>query len=90
MITQQTFINEGLDSESSFLKYPNLKKQLKQGDSTKGIDIWTKENILNGLRKFFDDTGRYPTATEIDQNEYLPSSRQIQRAFGGLRNLRKD
>ncbi|MDR3642220.1 MAG: hypothetical protein P4L74_01160 [Candidatus Doudnabacteria bacterium] len=87
---QQTFINDGLDSESSFLKYPNLKKQLKQGESTKGIDIWTKENILDGLNKFFADHQRYPTSVEIDLYDFLPSSRQIQRSFGGLRSLRKD
>lgn len=51
---------------------------------------WSKENLLDGFKKFFDENGRYPTAPEIDKNEYLPSARQIQRAFGGLKNLRKD
>lgn len=46
--------------------------------------------MLDGFKKFFDDNGRYPTAEEIDKYEFLPSSRQIQRAFGGLQNLRKN
>lgn len=77
--------------ESLLQKYPNLKKQAKTGKIF-GSDFegsWTNDNILEGFKKFFDENGRYPTAEEIDQYEFLPSSRQIQRAFGGLRNLRK-
>src|SRR3989344_928256 len=51
---------------------------------------WTKEKIKDGLEKFFLQNGRYPTANEIDLFPGLPSSRQIQRAFGGLVGLRKD
>jgi len=70
-------------------KYPNLRKQ-----SPAGLDLnlkpWSKENLLDGFNKFFEENGRYPTAPEIDLYEYLPSSRQIQRMYGGLKNLRKN
>ena len=50
---------------------------------------WTKEKIKEGLQKYYNEFGRYPTAHEIDKYPYLPSSRQIQRRFGGLPELRK-
>lgn len=40
---------------------------------------WTIEKIKDG---------RLPIAPEIDKLDYLPSSRQIQRKFGGLEKLR--
>ncbi len=54
------------------------------------MNIWNKQNILEGFKKFFNENERYPTALEIDSCSYLPSSRQIQRSFGGLINLRKE
>lgn len=51
---------------------------------------WTKEEILAGLQHFNKLYNRYPTALEIDAFEYLPSSRSIQRSFGGLVVLRKE
>src|SRR4030042_2547087 len=53
------------------------------------IKKWTLENIKEGLEKFYKEFGKYPTALDIDKYPYLPSSRQIQRKFGGLPNLRK-
>ncbi len=52
-------------------------------------NIWTIEKIKDGFEKFFNTYGRYPTALEIDSFDFLLSSRQIQRKFGGLPNLRK-
>ncbi len=49
---------------------------------------WTIGNIKTGFDKFFGENGRLPTSPEIDVLEYLPSSRQIQRKFGGLEKLR--
>lgn len=52
--------------------------------------LWTLEKIAKGFEKFKTEKGRYPTAVEIDECAYLPSSRQIQRRFaGGLPGLRK-
>lgn len=53
-----------------------------------GQKNWTKEQILAGVEYFFELYGRYPTAIEIDRFEYLPSSRSIQRSYGGLVSLR--
>ena len=50
--------------------------------------IWTIEKIKKGLEDFYKEHNRYPTCTEIDQSTKLPSSRQIQRRFGGIPNLR--
>ncbi|GBE16712.1 hypothetical protein BMS3Abin15_00534 [bacterium BMS3Abin15] len=50
---------------------------------------WTIEKIKEGFEKFFEIHGRYPTAYDVDDFEFLPSARQIQRRFGGLIKLRK-
>ncbi|MDD4819113.1 MAG: hypothetical protein PHH27_02975, partial [Candidatus Colwellbacteria bacterium] len=47
------------------------------------------EEIKEGFERFKVINGRLPIAPEIDKIDYLPSSRQIQRRFGGLENLRK-
>lgn len=52
--------------------------------------IWDLKKIKKGLDIFYKKNKRYPTATEFDESEDLPSSRQIQRSFGGLINLRKE
>lgn len=70
------------------IEFPNLKRQLKK--SIENQEAWTKENILDGLKKFYKENGRYPVSFEIDTYEYLPSSKQIQRRFGGLIKLRMD
>lgn len=50
---------------------------------------WTSESIKDGLERFNKENGHFPTALEIDKTTYLPSSRQIQRRFGGLVSFRK-
>lgn len=50
---------------------------------------WQENEIKAGFLKFFDLNGRYPSAEEIDSFEFLPSSRSIQRSYGGLVSLRK-
>ena len=53
-------------------------------------EIWTKQKIKKGFESFYNQHGYYPTATEVDLYDKLPSSRQIQRNFGGLPALRKE
>ncbi|MEK7464132.1 MAG: hypothetical protein AAB610_03375 [Patescibacteria group bacterium] len=50
---------------------------------------WTLEKIKEGFKAFYDQHGHYPTSHEVDAYAKLPSSRQIQRTFGGLPALRK-
>ena len=58
--------------------------------SRKGTNVlWTLDKIREGFLKFYELKGVYPRAYDIDDFEFLPSSRQIQRSFGGLVNLRK-
>jgi len=52
------------------------------------IKQWSDESIKVGFDRFITENGRLPTAPEVDSCDYLPSSRQIQRQFGGLRSLR--
>jgi len=51
--------------------------------------VWTLEKVKEGFAKFYADFGRYPTSNEVDDFDYLPSARQIQRNWGGLIPLRK-
>jgi hypothetical protein len=51
---------------------------------------WTLEKVKEGFDTFFSMYNRYPTAYDIDDFNFLPSSRQIQRKFGGLVSLRKE
>lgn len=50
---------------------------------------WTIPKIKSGFSSFYTEFGRYPTAHEVDAYSKLPSSRQIQRAYGGLVKLRE-
>lgn len=51
---------------------------------------WQLRDIKSGFELFYKEHNRYPTATEVDSFKYLPSSRSIQRSFGGLVVVRKD
>jgi hypothetical protein len=66
-------------------KYPSLRGR----DSTQTEDRWSIDNLRDGLNYFFDINGRYPTVKEVDVFEYLPTSRTIQRSFGGMMQLRR-
>ena len=50
---------------------------------------WDLIKIRTGFQEFRKIHGRFPYALEIDDYPLLPSSRQIQRKFGGLKELRK-
>ena len=63
-----------------------LRKQSSRSGKGTG---WTYEQIEAGMRHFYAKNGHHPTAHEIDDYPYLPSSRSIERAFGGLVALRK-
>jgi len=50
---------------------------------------WSLLELKAGLKNFYKECGHYPAATEFDAYQYLPSSRTIERSFGGLVELRK-
>jgi len=50
---------------------------------------WSIAKIKVGFDRFIAENGRLPTAPEVDSADYLPSSRQIQRLYGGLKPLRE-
>ena len=51
--------------------------------------IWTVERITEGINRFINEERREPTARDFDLSPYLPSARQIQRAYGGVPAFRK-
>lgn len=51
--------------------------------------IWSIEKIKEGFERFLLENHRLPTTPEIDSVDYLPSSKQLQRRFGGVKELRK-
>ncbi len=55
---------------------------------TGGGVAWTETQIKTGFLKFYSMNQRFPTAHEIDTFEFLPSSRSLQRSYGGLVNIR--
>lgn len=50
--------------------------------------FWTAEKIKEGFDRFIKEKGRLPKSIEIDEADYLPTRRLIQRNFGGLEKLR--
>jgi len=50
---------------------------------------WNLERLGKGFQQFFSEHDRLPTSNEVDKTDYLPSTKQIQRVWGGLPNLRK-
>ncbi len=61
-------------------------RQQKRGG---GQSRWKLAEVQAGLQHFYKEHGRYPTAAEIDAYSYLPSTRSIERSFGGLVPMRK-
>ncbi|RJQ37598.1 hypothetical protein C4552_00340 [Candidatus Parcubacteria bacterium] len=50
---------------------------------------WDDNRIREGFVRFFSEFGRYPTVLDIDSYDYLPSSKQLQRKYGGVKKLRE-
>lgn len=54
------------------------------------VNRWSDQKIKEGLERFYQETGRHPTAREFDHCAYLPSARLIQQRYrGGLPEFRK-
>ena len=49
---------------------------------------WTAEKIKEGFDRFIKEKGRLPKSAEIDELNYLPNRKFIERNFGGLEKLR--
>lgn len=64
-------------------------KLLEKNKNQQTSEKWTREIVETGFKKFVAEFGRLPTVIEIDKLEYLPSSRQIQRKFGGVQTFRQ-
>lgn len=53
-------------------------------------DAWSKEDVIDGIKKFLKENKRFPKAMEFKTCLYLPTVRSIQRTFGGLIRLKKE
>lgn len=49
---------------------------------------WSLENVLEGFKEFDKIYGHYPNQEEIDECQFLPSIKTIERKFGGIINIR--
>lgn len=52
--------------------------------------LWKLNNLKEGIDRFYQENGRYPTVSDLDNIDYLPSARWIQYKFGGIMQVRKD
>ena len=52
--------------------------------------IWKLEDLKVGIDRFYQENGRYPTVSDLDKINYLPSARWIQMKFGGMVKVRRD
>lgn len=66
--------------------YSNYLRNNKNGNQA----MWSKDELLAGLHYYYELNGAFPKAHQIDSFEYLPSSRSIQRSYGGLVKLRSE
>lgn len=49
---------------------------------------WDLEGIRKAIEKFRTEFGKNPTTRDFDRCIYLPSSKQMQRRFGGIEKMR--
>jgi hypothetical protein len=53
-------------------------------------EIWTLQNIKEAIERFKREYSYYPSTVDFDKTDYLPTSKMIQRSFGGISKLRSD
>lgn len=61
---------------------------LRKQESGRPKNPWSEDELRDGLLKFKEIHGRFPSAHEVDAFPYLPSARTIERGHGGLIALR--
>ncbi len=52
--------------------------------------IWKLDDLKEGINRFHKENGRFPTVSDLDNIDYLPTARWIQIKFGGMVKVRKD
>lgn len=61
--------------------------------NVRAMSYTSDEEVLNIIKTEFENflkqTGRYPTTQEIDAGKNMPSSRSMQRRFGGVQKVRE-
>jgi hypothetical protein len=72
--------------KSLFGTSKKLRSKLKRYGRTNASSLAT---IKKGFERFLNDYGHYPTVVEIDDCEYLPTSKTLQRNYGGVKILRR-
>ena len=70
-------------------EYPPKLKKLIIDDYIKTISSKRLPKYKESVQRFINENHREPTALDYDSVEYLPSSRTLQRNFGGLSKFRE-
>lgn len=50
---------------------------------------WSLERVRAGVKRFFAEHGRWPSAVDFDRVSYLPTARWVNMYFGNFREFRK-
>lgn len=50
---------------------------------------WTWSNVECGFKLFFERHGKWPDRVDINECEFLPNIKTLERKFGGIREVRK-
>lgn len=90
-------VRYGISKNSVIKKVEKVRFALKPRDPEKVPSVaainknsrWNESNIKKGIDRYITEFGRMPTSRDFDESSYLPSARQIQRAYGGLVTLRE-
>lgn len=62
--------------------------QKNESQRVPSVPNWSEEMLKAGFDQFIAEHGRLPSSSEIDEVNYLPTARSIQRSHGGLVALR--
>lgn len=61
----------------------------RESNIRKKSKTWTLEQIRDVFKEFKELYGKYPSTLDFDKSDFLPTSRSIQRNFGGVIKLRQ-
>lgn len=79
----------GLTPSSVESRLRSYRRHISKNSALPAATKWETNVIKEGFDRFIAENGRLPTADEVDDLDYLPSARQIQRRYGGLTKLRE-
>lgn len=82
-----SFEFEKTESSDYDLRMLNTYKTRKNKPNTR--NVWNLENIKESVEKYKAMYQKYPSTLDFDKVDFLPSSRLIQRNYGGIVKLKQ-